>query len=32
MFTRIGRFTVRRRRLVLALTVLFVLAAGAGGR
>jgi putative drug exporter of the RND superfamily len=31
MFTRIGRFTVRRRRLVLALTVLFVLAAGAGG-
>jgi RND superfamily putative drug exporter len=31
MFTRIGRFTVRRRRLVLALSVLFVLAAGAGG-
>jgi putative drug exporter of the RND superfamily len=31
MFTRIGRFTVRRRRLVLALTVLFVLVAGAGG-
>ncbi|HET6833613.1 MAG TPA: MMPL family transporter [Acidimicrobiales bacterium] len=31
MFTLIGRFTVRRRRLVLALTVLFVLAAGAGG-
>jgi RND superfamily putative drug exporter len=31
MFTRIGRFTVRRRRLVLALTALFVLAAGAGG-
>ena len=31
MFTRIGRFTVRRRRLVLALTVLFVFAAGAGG-
>jgi putative drug exporter of the RND superfamily len=31
MFTRIGHFTVRRRRLVLALTVLFVLAAGAGG-
>jgi putative drug exporter of the RND superfamily len=31
MFTRLGRFTVRRRRLVLALTVLFVLAAGAGG-
>jgi RND superfamily putative drug exporter len=31
MFTRIGRFTVRRRRLVLALTILFVLAAGAAG-
>ncbi|MGH9227461.1 MAG: MMPL family transporter [Acidimicrobiales bacterium] len=31
MFTRIGRFTVRRRRLVLALSALFVLAAGAGG-
>jgi RND superfamily putative drug exporter len=31
MFTRIGRFTVRRRRLVLALSILFVLAAGAGG-
>ena len=31
MFTRLGRFTVRRRRLVLALTVLFVVAAGAAG-
>ncbi|HZA76145.1 MAG TPA: MMPL family transporter [Acidimicrobiales bacterium] len=31
MFSSLGRFTVRRRRLVLALTVLFVLAAGAGG-
>ncbi|CAN5678993.1 MMPL family transporter [soil metagenome] len=31
MFTRLGRFTVRRRRLVLALTVLFVVAAGGLG-
>jgi RND superfamily putative drug exporter len=31
MFTSIGRLTVRRRRLVLALTVLFVLVAGAVG-
>ncbi len=31
MFARLGRFTVRRRRLVLAMTVLFVLAAGAIG-
>ena len=31
MFTRLGRLTVRRRRLVPALTVLFVVAAGAGG-
>ena len=31
MFTRLGRLTVRRRRLVLALTVLFVVAAGVGG-
>lgn len=31
MFTRLGRFTVRRRGLVLALTVLFVAAAGAAG-
>ena len=31
MFTRLGRLTVRRRRLVLALTVLFVLGAGSGG-
>jgi len=31
MFTRLGRFTVRRRRLVLAMTVLFVVVAGVGG-
>ncbi|MFC0533733.1 MMPL family transporter [Phytohabitans kaempferiae] len=31
MFARIGHLTVRRRRLVLALTVLFVLGAGAFG-
>jgi RND superfamily putative drug exporter len=31
MFTRIGHLTVHRRRLVLALTVLFVFAAGAVG-
>ena len=31
MFTRLGRFTVRRRRLVLALTGLFFLAAAAAG-
>ncbi|HEY8524618.1 MAG TPA: MMPL family transporter [Acidimicrobiales bacterium] len=31
MFTRLGHLAVRRRRLVLSLTVLFVLAAGAGG-
>ncbi|MBE1490188.1 MMPL family transporter [Plantactinospora soyae] len=31
MFTEIGRFTIRWRRLVLALTVLFVVAAGAAG-
>ena len=31
MFTRLGHFTVRRRRLMLAMTVLFVLAAGAIG-
>ncbi|MGN9909617.1 MMPL family transporter [Phytohabitans sp. LJ34] len=31
MFARIGHLTVRRRRLVLALTVLFVLGAGAAG-
>ncbi|GIJ70535.1 MMPL family transporter [Virgisporangium ochraceum] len=31
MFTSIGRLTVRRRRLVLALTVLFVVVAGALG-
>ena len=31
MFTVIGRFTVRRRRLVLALTVLFIVLAGAAG-
>ena len=31
VFTRLGRFTVRRRRLVLALTVLFVVAAGGAG-
>ena len=31
MFTRLGRFTVRRRRLVLALTVLFVVAAAGLG-
>jgi RND superfamily putative drug exporter len=31
MFARIGHLTVKRRRLVLALTVLFVLGAGAAG-
>jgi len=31
MFARIGHLTVRRRRLVLALTILFVLGAGAAG-
>jgi putative drug exporter of the RND superfamily len=31
MFTRLGRLTVRRRRLVLALTILFVVAAAVGG-
>ena len=31
MFTRLGRLTVRRRRLILALTVLFFLGAGTGG-
>ncbi|HEX2273069.1 MAG TPA: hypothetical protein VHG90_04245 [Acidimicrobiales bacterium] len=31
MFTRIGRFTVRRRRLVLALSLLFLLGAAAVG-
>jgi RND superfamily putative drug exporter len=31
VFTRLGQFTVRRRRLVLALTVLFVVAAGMVG-
>jgi putative drug exporter of the RND superfamily len=31
MFTQLGRLAVRRRRLVLSLTVLFVLAAGAAG-
>jgi RND superfamily putative drug exporter len=31
VFSRIGRLAVRRRRLVLALSVLFVVAAGAGG-
>src|SRR5689334_21517228 len=31
MFSRIGRFTVRRRRLVLVLTFLVVLLAGAVG-
>jgi RND superfamily putative drug exporter len=31
VFTRLGQFTVRRRRLVLALTVLFVVAAGMMG-
>ncbi|GAB3981622.1 MMPL family transporter [Plantactinospora veratri] len=31
MFGRIGHFVVRRRRLVLALTVLFVVVAGAAG-
>ncbi|WP_203861834.1 MMPL family transporter [Plantactinospora mayteni] len=31
MFRRIGHFVVRRRRLVLALTVLFLVAAGAAG-
>src|SRR5438270_2481996 len=31
MFTRLGRFTVRRRRLVLATTALFVVAAAVLG-
>nr|BFE58308.1 MMPL family transporter [Dactylosporangium thailandense] len=31
MFTRLGHLAVRRRRLVLAFTVLFIVAAGAGG-
>ena len=31
MFTNLGRFTVRRRRLVLSLSVLFVVLAGALG-
>ncbi len=31
MFTRLGRFTVRHRRLVLAMSVLFVVGAGALG-